>query len=98
VILILSVSPRIVGFGKLALGAVLVEDVRACAKETTGKTEGAGGGITLATLEAIAREDISACQSNMAAVIGSRILNRAKTNDVALKPALTTVHRNSIWR
>jgi len=72
--------------------------VGACAKETSGKTEGAGGGITLATLGAIAREDILACQSNMVAVIGSRILNRAKTNDVTLKLALTIVHKNSIWR
>lgn len=71
-ILLLSVSPIIIGFGKLALGAILVEAVRACAKETDGKTVGAGGGITLATLGAIAREDILACQSNMVAEIGSR--------------------------
>lgn len=71
-IFLLSVSPRIFGFGKLALGAILVEVVRACAKETDGKTVWSGGGITLATLGAIAREDISACQSNMVTKIGSR--------------------------
>jgi hypothetical protein len=65
----LRVSPRIVGFGKIALEVVLVEAVRACAKETTGMADGAGGVTTLATLGAIAKGDISACQSNMAVEI-----------------------------
>jgi len=69
----LRVSPRIVGFGKLALEVVFVDAVRACAKETTGMADGAGGVTTLATLGVIAREDISAFQSNMAAEIAHSI-------------------------
>ena len=70
VILILSVSPRIVGFGKLSIEAVFVEVVSVCAKEITSMADGTGNVVTLAILRAAARGAISACQSNMATEIG----------------------------
>jgi len=65
----LRVSPRIVGLGRVALGTVLVEAVRACAKEIAGKADVGGGTEAVAMVGAAVGGTSSACQSNMAAEV-----------------------------
>jgi len=82
VILVLSVSPRIDGRGKLSLEKTLVDTVNACANVTACDAIGKGGGSTLTTLGAAAGMEISACQLNTATEIEDKQMNSEKNQSV----------------